>query len=57
MAANAPLVDGVLSVTHPSPDRLAFDYQSTRDDTVDPFTMVVLMTDIDIALPAEWTKK
>lgn len=27
------------------------------DDTVDPFSTVVLMTDTDIALPAEWTKK
>ncbi|MFC4407933.1 DUF7504 family protein [Haloarchaeobius iranensis] len=30
MAAIAPLVDGVLWVTQPSPDRLAFDYQPTR---------------------------
>ena len=30
MAAIATLVDGVLWVTRPSPDRLAFDYQPTR---------------------------
>lgn len=30
MTAIADLVDGVLWVTHPTPDRLAFDYQPTR---------------------------